>query len=122
LRAGAREREGVPNARRQHRANGFQVTDNGNLVVNQSFANLLAAQAFFSNNNLINIMLAGGLNNVQLAFNETMSGGEGFSFDYTTASVSATPLPPAWTMMLIGLVGFGFMAYRRKSKPALMAA
>jgi len=25
-------------------------------------------------------------------------------------------------MMLIGLAGFGFVAYRRKSKPALMAA
>jgi hypothetical protein len=100
----------------------FQVSDNGNVIVSDAFANLASAQAFFSNNNLINIMLAGGLNNVQLAFNETMSGGEGFSFDYGTASVSATPLPPAWTMMLIGLAGFGFVAYRRKSKAALMAA
>jgi hypothetical protein len=100
----------------------FQIFDNGNLIVNQSFTNLASAQGFFSNNNLINIMLAGGLNNVQLSFNETMSGGEGFSFDYTTASVSATPLPPAWTMMLIGLAGFGFFAYRRKPKPALMGA
>jgi hypothetical protein len=38
------------------------------------------------------------------------------------SSVAATPLPPAWTMMLVGLAGFGFAAYRRKSKPALMAA
>ena len=30
--------------------------------------------------------------------------------------IAATPLPPAWTMMLIGLADFGF--YRRKSKPA----
>jgi hypothetical protein len=36
-------------------------------------------------------------------------------------TVSATPLPPTWTMMVIGLAGFGF-AYRRKSKQALMAA
>ncbi len=36
--------------------------------------------------------------------------------------VSATPLPPTWTMMLIGLAGFGFFAYRRKPTPALMAA
>jgi len=61
-------------------------------------------------NKLIDIQLAAGLNNVQLAFNETMSGSEGFSFDYGTASVSATPLPPTWTMMLIGLAGFGFVA------------
>jgi hypothetical protein len=27
-----------------------------------------------------------------------------------------------WAMMLLGFAGIGFMAYRRKSKPALMAA
>jgi hypothetical protein len=47
--------------------------------------------------------------------------GEGFSFNYATAA-AVTPLPPTWTMMLIGLAGFGFAAYRRKSRPALMAA
>jgi PEP-CTERM motif-containing protein len=37
--------------------------------------------------------------------------------------ISQTPLPPTWTMMLIGIAGFGFVAYRRRSKPtALMAA
>ena len=35
--------------------------------------------------------------------------------------VAATPLPPAWTMMPISLAGFGFVACRRKSKPALVA-
>jgi hypothetical protein len=40
----------------------------------------------------------------------------------TSGSVSTTPLPPSWTMMLIGLAGFGFVAYRRKSKPALVTA
>ena len=36
---------------------------------------------------------------------------------YTTINlqISQTPLPPAWTMMLIGLAGFGFAAYRLKS-------
>ena len=28
-------------------------------------------------------------------------------------SVAATPLPPTWTIMLIGLVGLGFMLYRK---------
>jgi uncharacterized protein (DUF2062 family) len=36
--------------------------------------------------------------------------------------VSATPLPPTWTMMLIGLAGFGFVAYRRKSTSVLRLA
>jgi hypothetical protein len=51
-----------------------------------------------------------------------MSGGEGFSIDYASASVSATPLPPGWTLMLIGIAGFGLVAYRRNGKPALTDA
>jgi hypothetical protein len=31
-------------------------------------------------------------------------------------SASATPLPPSWTLMLIGLAGAGFVAHRRKGK------
>jgi hypothetical protein len=47
-------------------------------------------------------------------------GDEGWGVEQV--KVSATPLPATWTMMLIGLAGFGFVTYRRKSKPALMAA
>jgi hypothetical protein len=36
--------------------------------------------------------------------------------------VSAVPEPSTWAMMLLGFAGVGFMAYRRKSKPGLMAA
>jgi hypothetical protein len=37
--------------------------------------------------------------------------------------VTATvPEPPTWAMMILGFAGVGFMAYRRKSKPALMPA
>jgi hypothetical protein len=39
-----------------------------------------------------------------------------------TLSVSAVPEPSTWAMMLLGFVGLGFMAYRRKAKPASMAA
>jgi hypothetical protein len=46
----------------------------------------------------------------------------GFGYSNFSGTISATPLPPTWTMMLIGLAGFGFAAYRRKSKPALIAA
>ena len=35
---------------------------------------------------------------------------------------SGVPEPSTWAMMLLGFAGLGFMAYRRKSKPALMAA
>ena len=46
----------------------------------------------------------------------------GFGYTNFNGTISATPLPPTWTMMLIGLAGFGLAAYRRKSKPALIAA
>jgi hypothetical protein len=35
---------------------------------------------------------------------------------------TSVPEPATWVMMLLGFAGIGFMAYRRKSKPALMAA
>jgi len=38
------------------------------------------------------------------------------------SAVSAVPEPSTWAMMLLGFAGLGFMAYRRKSEPALMAA
>jgi outer membrane lipase/esterase len=34
----------------------------------------------------------------------------------------AVPEPSTWAMLILGFAGIGFMAYRRKSKPALMAA
>jgi hypothetical protein len=39
-----------------------------------------------------------------------------------TWQVAAVPEPSTWAMMILGFAGLGFMAYRRKSKPALMAA
>jgi hypothetical protein len=48
----------------------------------------------------------------------------GYYFSGTPISlaVTATPLPATWTMMLIGLAGFGLFAYRRKARPEFMAA
>jgi PEP-CTERM motif len=37
-------------------------------------------------------------------------------------AVSTVPEPSTWAMLLLGFAGIGFMAYRRKAKPALMAA
>ena len=39
-----------------------------------------------------------------------------------SVTVSAVPEPATWAMMLLGFAGVGFMAYRRKSKPEMMAA
>lgn len=45
-----------------------------------------------------------------------------------TGSVSVTPItsgvpePSTWAMMMLGFAGVGFVAYRRKAKPALITA
>ncbi len=39
-----------------------------------------------------------------------------------TPVVAGVPEPSTWAMMILGFTGLGFMAYRRKSKSALMAA
>jgi hypothetical protein len=46
-----------------------------------------------------------------------------FEFDnvYAASRVGGVPEPSTWAMMVLGFAGIGFMAYRRKSKPALMA-
>ena len=40
----------------------------------------------------------------------------------TIITMWGVPKPSTWAMMLLGFAGIGFMAYRRKSKPSLMAA
>ena len=41
---------------------------------------------------------------------------------FQTLSVAPVPEISTWAMMIIGFSGMGFMTYRRKAKPALMAA
>jgi hypothetical protein len=43
-------------------------------------------------------------------------------FSTAVALTDAVPEPSTWAMMILGFAGVGFMAYRRKSKPALMVA
>jgi hypothetical protein len=46
------------------------------------------------------------------------AGSNGVDFVLT----AAIPEPATWAMMILGFAGIGFMAYRRKRRPALMAA
>jgi hypothetical protein len=41
---------------------------------------------------------------------------------FTQVQVGGVPESSTWAMMLLGFAGLGFIAYRRKSKPALSAA
>jgi hypothetical protein len=45
--------------------------------------------------------------------------GTGF-IDPPVSLSSAVPEPATWAMLLIGFAGIGFMAHRRKSRPALL--
>jgi hypothetical protein len=57
--------------------------------------------------------------NIQYSVNNTTYNDE--SFDLTL--LTATPLPPTWTMLIAGFVGLGFFAYRgsKKSSNSLAA-
>jgi hypothetical protein len=44
------------------------------------------------------------------------------NIDFTVSAVSAVPEPSTWAMMILGFAGVGFLAYRRKSKAAPLAA
>ena len=50
----------------------------------------------------------------QIVFSEGITNGPNVT--------DAVPEPSTWTMMILGFAGVGFMAYRRKSKPAFIAA
>jgi PEP-CTERM motif len=67
----------------------------------------------FALNQFVNVPTSGGL----LSLNQ--SSDVLFSSQNITAGV---PEPSTWAMMILGFAGIGFMAYRRKTKPALMAA
>jgi hypothetical protein len=44
-----------------------------------------------------------------------------FNMAFSLEGVNAVPEPSTWAMMILGFASVGFMAYRRRSKPALMA-
>jgi hypothetical protein len=99
-----------------------------------NFASTSPSSGFFTSN-------AAGI----LCFNNSVGGCSGVTSSYSSVSllppggqsaslianeignvqigaVSAVPLPSTWGMMLMGLIGLGFMGYRQKSKPLLIAA
>jgi hypothetical protein len=45
-----------------------------------------------------------------------------YGSDHVGANGPAAPEPATWAMMILGFAGVGFMAYRRKSRPALRFA
>lgn len=88
-------------------------------VVTEQFLAKTGAGSYQTFSGLFN-SLNGGPDPSQTLDRTSLNGG----FFYTDPSFStgAVPEPSTWAMMILGFAGVGFMAYRRKSKPALMAA
>jgi hypothetical protein len=58
----------------------------------------------------------------QYALYLSNAGANPVDFVLTPEIAAAVPEPSTWAMMVLGFAGIGFMAYRRKSKPALRLA
>jgi hypothetical protein len=92
----------------------FSVSLNGNLAF--SFLDP-AEYTTFSGPNGIMYFFIDDL--VSLVSHPTqLEAGTGF-IDFIKVE-TAVPEPSTWAMLLLGFAGIGFMAYRHKSKPALM--
>jgi hypothetical protein len=87
----------------------------------------LADVGHVTSQNLLNDLQTAATKSLTWYFDEAAISGQGtdnrFGYDYFgTAVLAPVPEPSTWAMLLIGFAGIGFMAYRRKSKQALMAA
>jgi hypothetical protein len=97
--------------------NFFGIQDNGIIAVAASYVSgsSLSSSATFANSTISGLGLTAG--------SYTFTFGSGINSDSVTVQIGgAVPEPSTWAMMILGFAGIGFMAYRRKSKPALMAA
>jgi hypothetical protein len=75
---------------------------------------------FVENNGIfttLNPPVQSGFNSSGVAVTGLDEAGEVFGYYVETA----VPEPSTWAMLLLGFAGMGFMVYRQKSKPALMA-
>lgn len=100
-------------------ANGLvEVLDNGNELLSFIVSSVTPIEA-----NQYAFSVGGGAatfdsTNIQALFGVNASNLEGTVTSFT----AAVPEPSTWAMMILGFCGVGFMAYRRKSKPAMFAA
>jgi hypothetical protein len=75
------------------------------------------ASVVVSGSQVVNASLVGGVLEINWA-GQLFARGDTVVVNFA----NAVPEPSTWAMMILGFFGVGFMAYRRKSKMALMAA
>jgi hypothetical protein len=78
-----------------------------------------------TNVNFTSPLLNAGAHNIEVFFADRENTGAFLSLNLLSTDVvinPGVPEPSTWAMMLLGFAGIGFIAYRRKSKPALIAA
>jgi hypothetical protein len=63
-----------------------------------------------------------GSNSLEIFYADREHTGAFLDVSADVALTAGVPEPSTWAMMILGFTGVGFMSYRRKSKPALMAA
>ena len=95
----------------------------GNVVVPFTYTVTAANSAMNMNYELktVNFTLDSAAT-IPLSFLSLDGGGSPFGAVIGDVSISAIPEPTTWAMMIIGFLGLGLMAYRRKSKGALHLA
>jgi PEP-CTERM motif len=97
----------------------------GNSVIGADFGSINSPTENFS---FTGITYTINVTGVADSFNNPIAANFDFaSIDINASSVgvnlaSGVPEPSTWAMMILGFGGVGFMAYRKKSNPALMAA
>jgi hypothetical protein len=104
----------------------YEGSCNGGEVIYQSSPGLFGAWSIV-NNFGFSLDFANG---VDIQFNPdsdphylVSESSNGFLYNdtFTLTPISATPLPATWTLMLMGLTGLGFAAYRQQKQNMRMA-
>jgi hypothetical protein len=92
----------------------FSGSPNTGSSLETALANLLAPGVQFGS--IAPFTIAPGTYYVEIA--GTVAGPTDTSHYGGSFSISAVPEPSTWAMMILGFIGVGFMAYRRKDKQA----
>lgn len=94
------------------------VTDNLGAVENLVFTGVGTTDDF-ATLGFESILAGHSIKSVTISLDGTGFFKEFKQVDFSPAAITAVPEPTTWAMMILGFAGVGFMAYRRKSSPAL---